>query len=122
MMTGTGSVHCVTERGVGKRCCVAKACNRKGVVGEVKEQGESPSTLPDNPMARLVGLITSNDHLLAELGILDARLVEAEVYLAMASSNLELARAYRARTKRQRSRVLVLLRANRIAAREFLTR
>jgi hypothetical protein len=120
MMTAMGSVLSVAERSVGKRGFATANSGRKRV-GEVVEQGGTTQPTPENAFARLARLVHSNERLLAELAVLDARLVEAEVYLAMASSNLGLARAYRARTKRQRSRVLAMLRANRIEAREFLS-
>ena len=120
MMTAIGSMLSVAEGRIGQRGFAAAIPSRKRV-GAVAEQGGSTQPAPDNAFARLTQLVQSNDRLLAELAVLDARLVETEVYLAMASSNLDLARAYRVRTKRQRSRVLAILRANRIAAREFLS-
>lgn len=79
-----------------------------------------PGGEPDDTLARLVRLVASNDRLLNELKRLDARLAEADDYLAKPDANFALGCAYRDRVRTRRSRVLALLRANRVEAREFL--
>ncbi len=75
---------------------------------------------PDDAFARLAGLVTANDRYLGDLRALNARVAKARTHLASNPSDPTLGRAYLDRARSSRSRVLTLLRANRIAAREFL--
>ncbi len=75
---------------------------------------------PDQAFARLASLVRSNDRYLAELKALNARLVEARSYLASPSANVRLGQACLDRVRAHRTCVLAMLRANRLAAREFL--
>ena len=70
--------------------------------------------------ARLAELVTSNDRFLGELRALNARVESARAHLAANPSDPTLGRAYLDRARARRARVLALLRANRIAAREFV--
>jgi hypothetical protein len=76
---------------------------------------------PENAFARLAGLVRSNERYLAELKALNVRLAEANAYLESPSANLKLGLIYRGHVQARRARALALLRANRLAAREFLT-
>jgi hypothetical protein len=90
-------------------------------VSMTKTVTESPAAdSPEDAFARLAALVRSNDRLLAELKALDARLAEARAYLATPLANLQLGQAHRDRIQARRVRVLTILRANRLAAREFL--
>ncbi len=73
----------------------------------------------DHAFARLARLVASNERLLVKLRSLDAKLARANAYADGPESNI-LARASRDRIRDTRAGVLLLLRANRIAAREFL--
>lgn len=78
------------------------------------------SGAPDDAFARLAGLVTANDCYLGELRALNARVASARAHLATNPPDPTLGRSYLDRARSRRSRVLSLLRANRIAAREFL--
>ena len=93
----------------------ARAGRARGLVPRVE-----PETAPLNAFARLAGLVASNDRFLGELRALNARVESARAHLATNPSDPTLGRAYLDRARARRSRVLALLRANRIAAREFL--
>ena len=75
---------------------------------------------PDDAFGRLASLVTSNDRYLRELRALNARVESARAHLATNPSDPTLGRAYLDGARVRRSRVLALLGANRIAAREFL--
>lgn len=94
-----------------------RAGDRVRLGGEEREPAEVAVGLA---FARLTSLVRSNDLLLAELKSLDSQGVEARAYLAAPSTNAALGRAYLERIRARRSRVLAILRANRMAAREFL--
>ena len=81
---------------------------------------EAATDAPDDAFARLARLVASNDRELATLRTLDARMVEARAYLADPASPTALAQAYLGRVRDRREKVLAVLRANRLAAREFL--
>ena len=99
------------ETELGRDSCEAKASlDSEGGRGEA----------PDDAFARLAGLVTANDRYLGELRALNARVASARTHLAANPSDPTLGRAYLDRARSRRSRVLTLLRANRIAAREFL--
>ena len=85
------------------------------VMKRVENQDE-----PDQMLARLASLVRSNDRHLAEIQALNAGLHQAHAYLATPLANIRLGRAYLERIRMRRSRVLAVLRANRLAAREFL--
>jgi hypothetical protein len=88
----------------------------------VRGQQAGCGEAPDDAFARLASLVASNDRHLAEMRVLNARLAEAIAYLETAPPDPTLGRAYLDRVRSRRSAVLALLRANRIAAREFLSR
>ncbi len=75
-----------------------------------------PDGEPETDLARLARLIRSNDRYLGELRGLRARLALAREFLADPASPAHLARAYHDRVRARQSRVLALLRANRIEA------
>lgn len=76
----------------------------------------------DDALARLVALVQSNDRLTAELKRLDSLLKDARDYLAEPGCNLLLGTTQEARIRDKRSLVMTVLRSNRVAAREFLSR
>lgn len=92
---------------------------RRGVVKVEREATSAPS---NDVFGRLTQLVASNDRLLKELADLDLGLGRADAYLASSSPNMVLGRAYRDFLKVRKSKVLTILRANRVAAREFLSR
>ena len=76
----------------------------------------------DDPFAQLARLVASNDRLAAQLKFFDAQLAYVDGYLAEGPPNFKVAQARRNLLRTYRSRVLAQLRANRIEAREFLSR
>lgn len=89
--------------------------------GREFEPTAESATEPANAFARLAGLVRSNERYLEELKALNVRLAEANAYLETPSANLKLGLIYRGQVQARRARTLTLLRANRLAAREFLT-
>ena len=87
---------------------------------EDRDEAATPAGSSDGAFARLANLVRSNDRLMADLKALDARLADAKAYLARPDANVALGRAQLERVRASRSRVLAILRANRLAAREFL--
>ena len=111
MTTASVCAPLLDENELGCECCEANA-------GLNHEAGRGEA--PDDAFARLAGLVTTNDRYLGELRALNARVASASIHLAANPSDPTLGRAYLDRARARRSRVLTLLRANRIAAREFL--
>lgn len=75
---------------------------------------------PNDAFAKLTRLVASNDRESAELQRLNERLAQARAYAADPCANPILAQAYLERVRNRRARVLAVLRANRLEAREFL--
>ena len=73
-----------------------------------------------NAFGRLAELYRSNERHLADLRGFDSQLASARSYLLSPSCNPALAEARILRLKAWRSAVLTALRANRVAAREFV--
>lgn len=85
------------------------------------DTGQPASPSPQTtPFHRLVCLTRSTDRLLAELAHLTRQRDDTLVYLAKPEANAVLGIARLEQIKRKRSLVLCQLRANRIAAKEFL--
>jgi len=117
MITASVCAPPLAAGGVG---LVSAAWSARGVRGrdDAAERGDGP----DDALARLSRLVASNDRHLAELRALDARLATVNAHLATRTPGAIFGLAFRDRVRSQRSCVLAVLRANRIAAREFLGR
>lgn len=76
---------------------------------------------PDDAFAKLALLVYANDRLIAELRAIRQRVERASAYAKDPTANPSLANACLERLRARRSRVLVLLRANRLAAEAFLS-
>lgn len=77
--------------------------------------GEEPDRF-----ATLVNLYQSNEILLAELRLIDRKMIGTRDYLASVGNNPALGQAHLQRLRTRRSAVLTFLRANRLQARQFL--